>query len=370
MFFSYRATLLSAAAFTALSYGMPAAHAQEPLVLPTISVTASPVASSEVGSFSPVTTLAQPEIAERPARSLGDTLFAEPGITASTFAPGASRPIIRGLDNFRVRLQENGFGANDVSAFGEDHAVPLDPLIAEQIEVIRGPASLRWGSQAIGGVVNVINNRIPMALPEQVVEGRIAGGWNTGSRGWDGVGSVNVRAGNFVMHADAFGRYDSDYRLPGGARQLNSGVRTDGKSVGLSYFFDQGFIGSSVSHFRSRYQIPGGEEAELGTEINMEQVRWASRGEYRPGAGPISSINYWLGFTTYHHEESGAEHGEGDEVLVDADTSHVHGGFRNRSWDGRIELQHVPVATGIGDHRRIPGVPAPCANRPLCWIPV
>jgi iron complex outermembrane receptor protein len=357
MFPSHRAALLSAAALAALGSALPQARAQNTVVLPEVSVTATPITSSGVGSFVPVTTLDQPEIVERSSRSLGDTLFTEPGMTSSSFAPGASRPIIRGLDNFRVRLQENGFGANDVSAFGEDHAVPLDPLTAERIEVIRGPASLRWGSQAIGGVVNVINNRIPTALPEEAVEGRISGGWNTGTRGWDGVGSVNLRAGNFVVHADAFGRYDSDYRLPGGGRQLNSGVRTDGKSVGLSYFFDQGFIGSSISHFRSRYEIPGGEEAELRTNIDMEQVRWASRGEYRPGAGPFSNVAYWLGFTTYHHEEIGAEHDEGgDGGAADVDFSHVHGGFRNRSWDGRIELQHVPVTTGIGELKGALGV--------------
>jgi iron complex outermembrane receptor protein len=349
MFTSYRVALLSAAALATLG-PLTHADAQETVILPEVSVTASPIPSSGIGSFVPVTRLEQPDIAEQPARSLGDALFTEPGVTSTTFAPGASRPIIRGLDNFRVRLQENGFGAGDVSAYGEDHAVPLDPLTAERIEVIRGPASLRWGSQAIGGVVNVLNNRIPTALPEQAVEGRISGGWNTGTRGWDGVGSVNLRAGNFVMHADAFGRYDSDYRLPGGERQLNSGVRTDGKSVGLSYFFDQGFIGTSVSHFRSRYEIPGGEEAELGTAINMEQVRWASRGEYRPGAGPFSSVAYWLGFTTYHHEEIGAEHGEeGEDGLDELGPPHVHGGFRNRSWDGRVELQHVPVVTRIGE---------------------
>ena len=90
----------------------------------------------------------------------------KPGITGSSFAPGASsRPIVRGLDSYRVRIQENGIGANGVSELGEDHAVPIDPLAADRVEVVRGPATLRWGSQAIGGVVNATNNRIPDALP-------------------------------------------------------------------------------------------------------------------------------------------------------------------------------------------------------------
>ncbi len=97
--------------------------------------------------------------------TLGDVLFAKPGITGSSFAPGAaSRPIVRGLDTYRVRIQENGIGASGVSELGEDHAVPLDPLAADRIEVVRGPATLRFGSQAIGGVVNATNNRIPDAI--------------------------------------------------------------------------------------------------------------------------------------------------------------------------------------------------------------
>ncbi|TCH97448.1 TonB-dependent receptor [Roseococcus sp. SYP-B2431] len=344
------------------SIGTPLAQAVDSITLPQMSVTASPVAGDQPGSFLPVTTLDQARIAADPARSLGDLMRDEPGLTSTSFAPGASRPVIRGLDNFRVRLQENGFGAGDVSAYGEDHAVPLDPMSAERIEVIRGPASLRWGSQAIGGVVNVINNRIPTSLPDQAVKGRVSGGWNSGSRGWDGVASADVRAGNVVVHGDVFGRHDGDYAIPGGRRQANSGVRTDGGSMGLSYFFDQGFIGASVSRFTSLYGIPGGEEAALGTQIRMEQTRWASRGEYRPGSGPVRSVNFWLGYTTYRHEEIGAEHDHAHHHHHDHDHDHdhdhaepaargrhVHGSFRNRSWDGRLELQHMPAAIRLGE---------------------
>ena len=95
-----------------------------------------------------------------------------PGISATTFAPGASRPVIRGLSGFRVRIQENGLATGDVSALSDDHAVPIDPLAAGQVEVVRGPATLRYGSQAIGGVVNAINNRIPDRHPHQRHPGR------------------------------------------------------------------------------------------------------------------------------------------------------------------------------------------------------
>ncbi|ONG46298.1 hypothetical protein BKE38_25515 [Pseudoroseomonas deserti] len=325
--------------------------AQEAATLPTVSVTASPVQTGQAGSFVPLTTLDQPAIAEAGSRSLAELLAQEPGLAATSFAPGASRPIIRGLDNFRVRLQENGFAAGDVSAYGEDHAPPLDPWAAERVEVIRGPASLRWGSQAIGGVVNAINNRIPTALPERDVQGRVSGGRSSGSRGWDGGASADVRAGNWVLHGDVSGRKDHDYRLPGGGAQANSFVRSDGQAMGLSYIGEQGFIGTSISRFRSLYGIPGGEEAELGTAIDLEQTRWASRGEYRPSSGPIRSIAYWLGFSRYRHEEIGREHEEHEEGEDHAHAEGgpvVHGGFRNMTWDGRLELQHQPIVTGIG----------------------
>ncbi|WP_187830460.1 TonB-dependent receptor [Siccirubricoccus phaeus] len=358
---SYRAALLSAVAAVACLGVPPPSSAQVTTILPEISVTASPIAGSQPGSFVPVTTIDRSRILREPARSLGDVLLNEPGVTGTSFAPGANRPIIRGLDNFRVRLQENGFGAGDVSAYGEDHAVPLDPLSAQRIEVIRGPASLRWGSQAIGGVVNVINNRIPTALPDRAVQGQVFGGWNSGTSGWDGAATAEMRAGRFVLHGDVFGRQDGNYRIPGGKRQANTGLSTDGGAVGLSYIFDQGFIGTSISRFHSLYGIPGGEEAALGTQISMEQVRWASRGQYRPTAGPIQAVNFWLGYTTYRHEEIGAEHEEHDhdhdheheeEGGGHAETGggrHIHGGFRNHSWDSRFELQHVPVTTGLGE---------------------
>ncbi len=116
--------------------------------------------------FATVTVVPTEELRRTPGGTLGDVLFSKPGITGSSFAPGAaSRPIVRGLDTYRVRVQENGIGASGVSELGEDHAVPLDPLATDRIEVVRGPATLRWGSQAIGGVVNASNNRIPDASP-------------------------------------------------------------------------------------------------------------------------------------------------------------------------------------------------------------
>ena len=116
--------------------------------------------------FATVTAIPNEELRRTPSSTLGDLLFSRPGITGSSFAPGAaSRPIIRGLDGNRVGIVENGVGAGGVSDLGEDHFVPVTPLMSEQVEVIRGPATLRYGSQSIGGVVSATNNRIPDRLP-------------------------------------------------------------------------------------------------------------------------------------------------------------------------------------------------------------
>src|SRR6266700_472327 len=116
--------------------------------------------------FATVTVVPNEEIRRGGGATLGDLLFSKPGITGSSFAPGASsRPVIRGLDVNRVRIQEDGIGANGASDLGEDHFVPVDPLTTNQVEVIRGPAAMRYGSTSIGGVVSATNDRIPDALP-------------------------------------------------------------------------------------------------------------------------------------------------------------------------------------------------------------
>src|SRR5581483_1192959 len=161
--------------------------------------------------FATVTVVPGDEIRRANAPTLGDLLFGKPGITGSSFAPGASsRPIIRGLDVNRVRIQENGIGANGASDLGEDHFVPVDPLTSDQVEVIRGPATLRFGSQAIGGVVESTNNRVPTFIPQRGISTEFRGGASTVDNGLDGAVLLDAGGGNFALHADAFGRKADD----------------------------------------------------------------------------------------------------------------------------------------------------------------
>src|SRR6476620_10366148 len=157
--------------------------------------------------FATITVVPNDELRRNGASTLGDLLFEKPGITGSSFAPGASsRPIIRGLDVNRVRIQEDGVGANGASDLGEDHFVPVDPLTTNQVEVIRGPATLRFGSQAIGGVVETTNNRIPISIPARGFGAEIRGAGASVNNGIDGAVLFDGGGGNIAVHADAFGR--------------------------------------------------------------------------------------------------------------------------------------------------------------------
>lgn len=297
--------------------------------------------------FATVTLLNRDEIA-RGNGALGDVMFSKPGITSSTFAPGAaSRPIVRGLDMHRIRVQENGVGANGASDLGEDHGVPIDPLSTEQIEVVRGPATLRWGSQAIGGVINASNNRIPQALPQNGLSAEFRGGVSTAEHGLDGAVLLDAGGGNFVLHADAFGRSSDDYRIPSSpyrfdpsrpfnGTQPNSAARSNGQSVGGSYLFNGGFVGASVSQFNSLYHIPGIDGEEHNTRIDMKQTKINSRGEYRPDSPWIDSVRFWFGHSDYKHNELGFA------TPDDATTDGIRQTFTNKEQEGRFEVQLAP----------------------------
>ena len=300
-------------------------------------------------TFVPITVVTERDVLSQQGSTITDTLQSKPGITGSTFAAGASRPIIRGLDNNRVRVQENGIGSHDVSALSEDHAVPIDPNAATQVEVIRGPATLRYGSQSIGGVVSVINNRIPEFVPRGGFQGEIKGGYSTVDRSKDGSLSATAGAGNFVFHADAFERAAQDYNTPRG-RQTNTFVDSDGFSVGSSYVWKDGFVGVAFTRFNSLYGIPG-VEATLGqTRIDMTQDKVTSKGEWRVRSHGIEAIRFWYGATDYKHNELGFDAGVGADFIGSQ--------FKNKEQEGRVEIQHMPVMTSLGELRGAVGIQA------------
>lgn len=293
-------------------------------------------------AFVPVTVVAAPEILANGGATLTDTLQTRPGIAGSTFAAGANRPIIRGLDNYRVRVQENGIGTHDVSALSEDHAVPVDPYAAERVEVVHGPATLRYGGQAIGGVVAIENDRIPTFSPPRGFAAEMKGGFSSVDDGHDGAFKATAGAAGIVVHADAFKRHADDYRTPRG-RQANTFVDSDGWSVGSSYVWDRGYVGVAFVRVGSLYGIPGEEAQEARPRIDLEQDKILSKGEWRVGGAGIAAVRYWFGSSDYAHNEVVFDAAEGADF--------VGSRFTNREQEGRVEIEHTPVATGLGELR-------------------
>jgi iron complex outermembrane receptor protein len=303
-----------------------------------VTVTGNPLGASDL--IAPTTTLSGDKLLLRSQSTLGETLDNVPGVSSSYFGPNASRPIIRGQDGDRIRILQNGGGAPDASALSYDHAVPVDALVTERIEVLRGPSALQYGGSAVGGVVNVIDNRIP-SEPINGFGGRADLGHATGNR--EKSGGVVLEGGNdrFALHVDAFDRDSTDVSVPISlecskpgspwrARKIcNSANEARGGAIGGTMFFDQGWLGASVGTYRSNY----GTVAEDDVTIRMKSDRHALEGEWRPG-GFIRSIHAKLSHTDYRHTEfEGAEAGTK---------------FSNMSNDLRIEARHRKIGNFEG----------------------
>ena len=301
-------------------------------------ITGNPLGSSQLAS--PTTVLEGDDLTLQQQGSLGETLNKQPGVSSSYFGPGASRPIIRGLDGDRIRLLRNGVGALDASSLSYDHAVPLDPVNVERIEIVRGPAALLYGGNAIGGVVNTFDNRIPTEAIEGIQgagELRYGGAATTRSS----AGKLEAGDGSFALHLDANARTFNDLKIPGYARSRhapqsedgdekkgrlgNSNGRQDGGAVGGSYTWDDGYAGLSYSNYDANYGSP----AEQDVRIRMKQDHYAFASELRNLQGPFSSLKFNAGYTDYEHRE--IEDGE------------VGTTFKNKGYEARIEARHVPL---------------------------
>jgi iron complex outermembrane receptor protein len=347
----------------------PRENAPQPQPDPILYRGTLPIAADQ---FATVTVMTRDEIDRSTGFTLGEILQGKPGIAASGFVPGAaSRPVVRGLDNYRVRIQENGLSASGVSELGEDHGVPVDPLAAQTVEVVRGPATLRYGSQAIGGVVNAENNRIPSAIPQRGFGAEMRGATTSVDKGRDGALLLDAGGGNIALHADVFGRRNTDYGIPSypyltpeepapavGRRQPNSSHRSEGGSVGGSYVFDRGFVGIAVTAFDSFYRVPGQEAAATNTRIDMRQNKVTSKGEFRPDGYGVDAMRFWLGSTDYRHAELANENGfDGPQQY-----------FFSRQKEARAEIQFRPadlrfatLTTAIGGQGASENLDAPGA---------
>jgi iron complex outermembrane receptor protein len=295
-----------------------AAEKQINIDAPSVPITGNPLGVSSDQMVVPVSILNGRELSLRRESTLGETLNGTPGVNSSYFGPNSSRPIIRGMDGDRVRIMQNGVGLLDASALSPDHAVGADPFIAEQIEVIRGPATVLYGAGAIGGVVNVIDHRIPKE-PVNGSTGRGELRYGGADREKGGVAVIDVGNGLFAVHADVYQRKTEDLSIPGYAvtrreanrndevsrsrkgRLVNSGAESHGGALGASLTFDKGHIGLSVSTAANKYGVPtGGEE---NANIDMLTQRTELSSEIRELGTFVERIKFRMAHTDYRHTE-------------------------------------------------------------------
>ncbi|MDO5504958.1 MAG: TonB-dependent receptor [Pseudoxanthomonas suwonensis] len=379
-------TLLTAPTLLAQESPRQDQRHDEPQHLDEVVVSATALPSTVEALVRPVDVLAGQRLDEAKAGTLGQTLSRVTGVQSSYFGPGVGRPIIRGLDGARVQVLNSGLGSGDVSTVSVDHAVSIEPFLANQIEVLKGPATLFYGSGAIGGAVNVIDGRIPEAHTLEPLEGRAelrAGSVNderTGMLRLDGTSESGL-----VFHFDALHRESGDVRIPGHAerpglhddehdddhdhdhgsgdaafgRLPNSAVCTSSAGLGVSWVGERGFIGIGHSFYTTRYGIPGHQHGEDGHD----------------GHGHDDHGHY------DHGDEDGHDHADdGVHVLLDqhrnelragldrlgvfetlrlkiADTRYTHTEFEghavgtvfdNHNREARLELVHQPLGAWRG----------------------
>ena len=242
------------------------------------------------------------------AQTIGETLAFDAGVTQSYYGPNASRPIIRGLDGQRVRVLQNGLDTFDVSASSVDHAVAVDPMLIDRVEVLRGSSALLYGANAIGGVVNTFDRTIPRYAHGEPFYGQARTSYTEVNDGWNSGGVVFAEAGSFVFQGNGTYRETEDYdapsfRLPDGTRVdsvANSSSETWTAGFGGSYLFDNGHVGAAYSHFDSQYGVPN-EEAPT---IELERKRFEFRGAMAPESPEwIDNIELQLAYGDYIHDE-------------------------------------------------------------------
>lgn len=301
-----------------------------------IDITAAPMHLSVMESASPVSVLAGESLRRQQAATLGDTLEKLPGVHTNFHGNVASTPVIRGLSGPRVLITQNGLDVSDVSRVGPDHAVATEASTAQQIEVLRGPATLFFGSGAIGGVVNVVDQRVPTSTDTR---GEFL--FETQTVNDQKLGSFNITTGqdDVAFYADGYFRDSNDYDTPvapdidkpnGDNSVENSAEESSGFTLGTSYLFDQGYVGVSVEQFNREYGIPGHSHGGVESVFaDLSQTTYQMLGEYNINNAFLQSVQFRAGYTEY-------EHAEIENNIVGTE-------FKNDTQELRVELMHQPV---------------------------
>ncbi|KFZ36449.1 TonB-dependent receptor [Shewanella mangrovi] len=308
-----------------------------------IVVTASPLGRSAMESSTPVSVLTEDQLKLNTEPTLGDTLDKLPGVQATHFGAGASRPIIRGMDGPRVKVLENGLSVGDASTVSADHAVTAEAASAQQIEILRGPGTLMYGNGAIGGVVNVVDKRIS-EQPIEGMNGSVGARYDSANNGKTLNADISGGKDGFNWHLDGTRRRTNSYDIPGDAilgdnsthgTVDNTQLQLDEYAGGVGYAGDKGFIGVSGTRTESNYGIPlKGEEDEPHITIDLKKTAWQLHGGLLDPFTGFSKIRLDAGYTDYQHAE---------EENGDADTF-----FYNKQSEARVTLNNKPWAEWQG----------------------
>ena len=299
-----------------------------------VDVRASPLRTSPLSNSPSVSIIKGITLERSRATTLGEALDQQlPGIQNNGFGIGAGRPVIRGQDGPRVKITSNGSDTLDVSALSPDHAVTVNPLTTQSIEVLRGPATLAYGSGAIGGLVNVVSDTIPRAsLNGTKATVTLDNTFNGGNVGGNQAFSASTGQQGINFTLSGFKQRFGDYKTPLG-RQINSYKNADGASVGGSVTGDKGYFGLALSTTTSDYGAP----TEADVYLDMKQQRLDAAGElYQPFAG-VERISFKWGQSRYRHNE------------IERPTGDIGTAIANRGHDGRVEIAHLPIGgvTGV-----------------------
>ena len=338
---------------SSLLFGQEEGQPDEVPQLDPLVVESSPLNPSVSEATQAWTVLSGDELEKAKGATIAETLSETPGVSQTGFGPTANRPIIRGMDKFRVRILQNGTDTFGVSAQSEDHAVPIDPLMVDRIEVLRGASALLHGGSAIGGVVNVIDRNIPTS-PYGAQGASLLSSYNSANEGWNYGATAFGSSGKFNFQINGSKRDYNDYETPSFSTEDHHTGQVSGpfnkvenshgvhSSIGFggSYMLDSGYAGLSFSRFNNDYGVPG-EHAESDTLIEMESDRFEFRSELEiTDSEWFTGVELNFGYGDYKHSESGYEAGT-DTIMGTADDEwHTHSTYLREGLEGKIVLSH------------------------------
>lgn len=328
-----------------------------------------PLHRTDAKTALPLTVLTGDELRRSATANIGETLASKPGLASASFGPGVGQPVIRGQQGARVTVLQNSTSSADASNISADHGVNVEPVLAESIEVLKGPSTLLYGGGAIGGVVNVIDKRVPITVPD-AFSGALEIRHGSVNKENSMVFRLDGGRGNVAFHLDGVRRVTDDVQIPGRAAH-EDGETTEGYiantdseagsyAAGLSHVFEQGFIGVAVNHLQNEYGVPPGSHGHHGgtiedvidgegadhhdgdaygdegdlVRIEMAQTRYDIRADIHHAIKGVENIRWFFTYSDYEHDEL-----EGDIVGTR---------WRNESWENRLELIHEPIANWHG----------------------